>query len=65
MMFTTPLNQRTVTAKLKRIEICDLLIACTVIADAAQRDGETGQKWIDLHDKLRQILDDFDAKQNY
>ena len=64
-MFETPLNQKTVTCKLKRIEVCDLLIACTAISSAVKEDGETGQKWDNLHDKLKQILDDFDKKQGF
>jgi hypothetical protein len=64
-MFETPLNQKTVTCKLKRIEVCDLLIACTAISSAAKKDGETGHKWDNLHDKLKQILDSFDEKQGF
>lgn len=61
-MFETPLNQKTVTVRIKRIELCDLLLACTAVSSAAKADGETGKKWDDLHDKLCAILDDFDKK---
>ena len=56
-MFRTPLNQRTVTVKIKRAELCDLLLACTLIDRASD-----GQKWAKLHDKLKAVLDDFDRK---
>lgn len=50
-------NQRTMTVKLERIDVCDLMLACTVIAD------ETGaEKWSKLHDKLLAMIDAFDEK---
>ena len=50
-------NQKTVTLKLKRIDVCDLMLACTAIAE------ETGaNKWNELHDNLLAILDAFDEK---
>lgn len=60
-MFETPLNLKTVHLKLKRIEVCDLMLACTVLSDA---NGNT-KKWADLHDKLMGILKEFDEKQGY
>lgn len=48
-------NQRTVTMKLKRIEVCDLLVALT----AAANDSES-EKWGALHDKVAAILGEFD-----
>lgn len=62
-MFTTPLNQRTVTARLKRIEICDLALACTTISHARRKEGQSSEKWDTLHDKLQTILNEFDEKQ--
>lgn len=50
-----PLNARIVTAKLKRIELCDLMIACTIVGESAN-----AEKWSHLHDHLKQILDEFD-----
>lgn len=50
-------NQKTVTLKLRRIDLCDLLLACTLIS--AESDAE---KWDKLHDKLEQIIIDFDEK---
>lgn len=58
-MFETPLNLKTVHLKMKRGELCDLLLACTVLADCT----ENTRKWDELHEKLKQIIDDFDAKQ--
>ena len=52
----------TVKANLKRIEICDLLIACRVVDEATDKDNT---KWAELHDKLKAILDEFDAKQGF
>lgn len=51
-------NDMTVTLKLKRIEVCDLLMACIVTDNMA----EGAEKWSKLHDKLKTILDEFDAK---
>ena len=57
-MFETPLNMKTVTLKLKRIEVCDLMLACAVIMDSPG----SGSKWEVLHNKLKGILDDFDKQ---
>lgn len=62
-MFETPLNQKTVTIKLKRRYVIDLLLACDSIQDAAQKAGESGEKWIYLHDVLEEQLNSFDSKQ--
>ena len=56
------LNQMTVKANLKRIDICDLLIACNVVDEATD---ENNTKWAKLHDKLKAILDEFDANLKY
>lgn len=56
----TPLNQKTVTVKMKRIELCDLLIACTALDEETNADN---RKWAKLHDKLKAVLDEFDSKQ--
>lgn len=60
-MIETPLNLKTVSLKLKRIEVCDLMLACTVLSDAT----ENTKKWNDLHDKLSKILKEYDEKQGY
>ena len=61
-MFKTPLNAKTVTVKMKRIDLCDLMLACTALDDAT--DDHT-TKWAKLHDRLKKILDDFDSKQEF
>lgn len=50
-------NEETMELKLKRIEVCDLLIACT---SAAHRTD--AKKWKELHRKLKEMIDDFDNK---
>ena len=50
-------NEKTVTLKLKRIEVCDLMLACTII----KHSNESTTKWGKLHDKLDDILREFDA----
>lgn len=52
-----PHNYKTVTLKLDRIELCDLLIATTLL----KYEGKA-KKWGLLHDKLKAILEDFDEK---
>lgn len=56
-MFETDFNHKTVTLKLERIEVCNLLLACTAMDQVT--DEET-QKWHKLHEKIRQILNDWD-----
>lgn len=53
----TPHNEKTVTLKLKRIEVCNLMMACTALSQ-----GDNREHWKHLHDKLKQILKDFDDK---
>ena len=50
-------NEKTVTLKLKRIEVCDLLLATTLIANESD-----ATKWHRLHDKLKEILEAFDEQ---
>lgn len=50
-------NEKTVILKLKRIDVCNLLLATTALSD-----GENREHWKVLHDKLEQILDEFDEK---
>ena len=58
-------NQRTVSVKLTRIEVCDLLIATTSIAQQLKKEGHTASKWEALHDKLSEQLTAFDAKNGF
>lgn len=54
------LNARTVNVKISRLDLCDLMLACTALD--AETDPEN-TKWGKLHDKLRAILNEFDEKQ--
>lgn len=56
-MLYTPHNQKTMTLKLKRIDVCDILLALTAI-----KQSSDAEKWGKLHDKIREILDEFDEK---
>lgn len=51
------LNQKTITVKLSRGDVCELMIACAWAA----RDGD-GEKWKKLHDILREQVDAFDVR---
>lgn len=53
------LNQRIVTVKITRKELCDLMLACTC---AKHNAGDSGEKWQKLHDTLKEQLDAFDEK---
>lgn len=55
----TTLNQKTMTVKLRRIDVCDLLLACSCADDKADNGSE---KWKRLHDMLKEQLEAFDAK---
>ena len=50
-------NGKTVTLKLRRIDVVDLMVATTVLKNATK-----AEKWEVLHEKLQEILDDFDEK---
>lgn len=52
------LNQKEITVTMRRIDLCDLLIACT---SAAERSG--AEKWTRLHDELAAQLEAFDVAQ--
>ncbi len=54
------LNEKTVTVKIKRGDLCDLLLACSALS----RVPDSAKKWKRLHDQLKQIVDDFDSKQD-
>lgn len=53
-------NERTVTLKLKRIDVCNLILAMSVMTE----DVPTAEKWKELRAKLKDILDAHDSKQN-
>lgn len=50
-------NGKTVTLKLRRIDVVDLMIATTALKNETE-----AEKWGVLHEKLQEILDDFDNK---
>ena len=52
-------NNFNATIEVKRIEICDLMIACLA---AKQMANDGGKKWDRLHDKLKAQLDELDAQ---
>jgi hypothetical protein len=51
------LNEKIISLKLKRIDVCNLMLATTSLSQ-----GENREHWKELHDKLKQILDEFDEK---
>lgn len=51
-------NQKPITITVQRIDLCDILLACTTLA----RQSEA-EKWKALHGKLKAMLEEFD-KQN-
>ena len=54
------LNNYTIASlTLRRIDICDLLLACLA---AQEKANDGGKKWIELHDEIMAQLDDIDRK---
>ena len=54
------LNEMTMNVKMKRIKLCDLMLACTVLAESSGNE-----KWEKLHDELKQQLEEFDKKHGF
>lgn len=50
-------NEYTYTAKIKRRELIDILIACDMLTNG-------NDKWSTLHDKLKAQLDEQDKKRD-
>lgn len=50
-------NDEIMDLRLKRIDVCDLLLACIA---AEEISGGEAKKWLKLHDKLRKQLKEFD-----
>lgn len=48
-------NQRNMTVKITRGELCRLLIACATVANSFE-GSDAKQTWKDLHDKLAEQL---------
>lgn len=51
-------NGYVVSLKMKRIDICDLLLACTITKHMSNDDGK---KWDSLYNTLKEQLDKFDS----
>jgi hypothetical protein len=52
-------NNFKTTIEVKRIDICDLMLACLSAKKAA---NDEGKKWDRLHDLLKEQLDELDAQ---
>ena len=52
-------NEFKTTLQVKRIDICDLMLACTAAKQLANDDGK---KWDRLHDELKRQLNELDAQ---
>jgi hypothetical protein len=52
-------NNFKTTIEVKRIDICDLMLACLAAKEAA---NDEGKKWDRLHDLLKEQLDELDAQ---
>ena len=55
------MKKQETTINLERLEICDLMMACTVINSHFDNDRNT--KWAKLHRKLKEQLDTLDKVQ--
>ena len=58
LIHRVPLNLRTITIKLERTKVLDLMLACSLVAAS---DG-AGMKWRYLHDELKAAVDSADEK---
>ncbi len=58
LMHRVPLNMQTITIKLERTKVIDLMLACSLVAAS---DG-AGKKWDYLHDELKAAVDAADEK---
>lgn len=58
MMHRIPLNMQTITIKLERTKVIDLMLACSLVAAS---DG-AGKKWSYLHDELKAAVGASDEK---
>ena len=52
-------NNFKTTIEVKRIDICDLMLACLAAKEAA---NDEGKKWDRLHDLLKEQLNELDAQ---
>lgn len=51
-------NEFKTTLQLRRIDICDLMLACT----AAKQLSNGAEKWDRLHDELKRQLEELDKQ---
>lgn len=56
------LNGKTVTLRITRSEVIDLMVACLLCSDELEADFQTHEKWDLLHAKLERQLLEFDKK---
>lgn len=52
-------NEFKTTLQVKRIDICNLMLACLAAKELANDDGN---KWVKLHDELKRQLNELDAQ---
>ena len=53
-------NHKTVSVRVKRLELINLMIACTGLRFDMTLDEGSRQRWGELHDKLKTQLDSWD-----
>lgn len=63
-MTDMPMNERTVSVSMKRIDLCNLMLACSNTAYLLEQNGKPATKWNALHDQLKAALDAFDREQS-
>jgi len=56
------MNNKIMTLELKRIDVCDLLLACLAAKEMA---NDEGKKWTRLHDELKDQLKAFDEANEF
>lgn len=56
------LNGRTMTVRITRSEVIDLMVACLLCIDELEADFHSHEKWDMLHAKLERQLLEFDKK---
>lgn len=56
------LNGKTVTLRITRSEVIDLMVACLLCSSELEADFQRHDKWDNLHVKLEHQLQEFDEK---
>ena len=59
------LNGRTMTLRITRDEVIDLLLAVYAVTEELEADFQSHEKWDQLHAKLVRQLQEFDKKHGY